>query len=250
MGKEVSNDENSERELKVSGMGYLSFLDMTKQVREYEAKLYVCFMIVTGDIFDLLTEEERLFMLNYTKIYARMTPESKTKLTELFKRDKDNIVLMCGDGANDCGALLNADVGVAISHEQTKHIASHFYSKGTSIKVLMTILKHCRSCFENGFISLKAVLLLGLSQALSQLLLLLVQDKMTFQQLMIQDVFVHLVPVLAMTVSSSSSYNLKKYRTSNESGFSYFMLLLVHSIVIVTSLSCFFIIRLLFVIPV
>ena len=61
------------------------------------------------DVFKLI--------LRHGFIFARMSPEHKTMLVESLKKEKLT-VLMCGDGANDCGALRAADIGVSLSPEE------------------------------------------------------------------------------------------------------------------------------------
>ena len=46
-----------------------------------------------------------------------MSPEQKSLLVQSYKNEKLT-VLMCGDGANDCSALRNADIGVSLSPEE------------------------------------------------------------------------------------------------------------------------------------
>ena len=44
-------------------------------------------------------------------IFARMSPDQKAELIEEYQAI-DYITAMCGDGANDCGALKAAHVGI------------------------------------------------------------------------------------------------------------------------------------------
>lgn len=52
-------------------------------------------------------------VLQYFKIFARMTPDAKETVIECL-HSVGLLCLMCGDGANDVGALKAADVGVAL----------------------------------------------------------------------------------------------------------------------------------------
>ena len=52
-------------------------------------------------------------ILQHFKIFARMTPDAKETVIECL-HSVNIMCLMCGDGANDVGALKGADVGVAL----------------------------------------------------------------------------------------------------------------------------------------
>eukprot|EP00804_Cyclotella_cryptica_P030113 CCRYP_009538-RA/>CCRYP_009538-RA protein AED:0.03 eAED:0.03 QI:136/1/1/1/1/1/6/155/1657 len=52
-------------------------------------------------------------ILGYFKVFARMTPDAKETVIECL-HSVGKLCLMCGDGANDVGALKQADIGVAL----------------------------------------------------------------------------------------------------------------------------------------
>lgn len=58
-------------------------------------------------------DEDTRKVLGYFKVFARMTPDAKETVIECLQ-SVGSLCLMCGDGANDVGALKQADVGVAL----------------------------------------------------------------------------------------------------------------------------------------
>jgi hypothetical protein len=68
-------------------------------------------LAVTGAALEqVMHDQEKMdFLQHYAHIYARMKPIQKQQLIEAMS-DKGRCVGMCGDGANDCGALKAADV--------------------------------------------------------------------------------------------------------------------------------------------
>ena len=114
---------------------------------------------------------------------------------------------MCGDGANDCGALLSSDIGISISHKRNQNkITAHFYSNDDSIKCLVTILRNGRACYENSVIIFKFMILNGIIQNCSILLFFSIgsSDFSTYQYLF-QDCFTVLISCLL----ASKYFNFK-----------------------------------------
>jgi manganese-transporting P-type ATPase len=72
-------------------------------------------LAMTGKSLALAFEcdEKTKEVLGYIKVFARMTPDAKETVIECLHSVGD-LCLMCGDGANDVGALKQADVGVAL----------------------------------------------------------------------------------------------------------------------------------------
>ena len=126
---------------------------------------------VENDEHSTLFRDLAKLMFERGKIFSRMQPNNKVELVNFFKEDKNNIVSMCGDGANDCGALLCADIGISISHKKSSNITAHFYSEDDSISCVEIILKNGRACLENSIIICKFMIIYGIVQNCSILLL-------------------------------------------------------------------------------
>ncbi|KAJ2761070.1 hypothetical protein IWQ56_005338, partial [Coemansia nantahalensis] len=76
---------------------------------------------ITGEVFrfvmDALPETTVGRALMRGAIYARMSPDEKAELIESLQRI-GYCAGFCGDGANDCGALRAADVGISLSEAE------------------------------------------------------------------------------------------------------------------------------------
>ncbi len=57
-----------------------------------------------------------------TRVFGRCTPSDKVSIVSTFV-EMGHIVLMCGDGGNDCGALKAAHVGIALSDAEASLVA-------------------------------------------------------------------------------------------------------------------------------
>ncbi|KAF2170950.1 hypothetical protein M409DRAFT_63959 [Zasmidium cellare ATCC 36951] len=71
--------------------------------------------IVSGDDFGPVQSIGRELGIESKDLRSRCTPEDKQRYVHELTQDKNNIVIFCGDGSNDAGALAQATVGVHMS---------------------------------------------------------------------------------------------------------------------------------------
>jgi cation-transporting P-type ATPase 13A2 len=80
------------------------------------------------------------YLLRQTRVYAGMLPEDKTSLVSTLRSLPYTFAVgMCGDGANDSGALRAADVGISLNNEEASVVAP-FMSQNASISCCTAVL--------------------------------------------------------------------------------------------------------------
>ena len=93
------------------------------------------------------------------RIFARMSPEHKTELVT-YIGNRGNVVGMCGDGGNDCGALRAAHAGIALSDAEAS-VVSPFTSKQKSPMSTVDLLREGRASLATSFGNYKFLILYG-----------------------------------------------------------------------------------------
>jgi cation-transporting ATPase 13A3/4/5 len=139
-----------------------------------------------------------------------MNPNDKTKLVQLFKKQNpNNIVGMCGDGANDCSALISADVGVSLKSRENIIMTSHLMAKTKSIAIINDIINIGKACYENSTIILKILLLYSEIKTCSRCLLKKYNDNLTRGQYFYLDCIIILFGCCLMSLSDPN-YKIKE----------------------------------------
>lgn len=98
---------------------------------------------VSGEVFrwivDYASQEVLHRLLVCGQVFARMSPDEKHELVEKLQ-SIDYCCGFCGDGANDCGALKAADVGISLSEAEAS-VAAPFTSRVFDISCVPEVIK-------------------------------------------------------------------------------------------------------------
>lgn len=110
-------------------------------------------------------------------IFARFRPEQKSQIV-LCLQQFDYIVAMCGDGANDCGALKAAHIGISLSQAEAS-VAAPFTSKDQNISCVKYLALEGRCALVTSFGLFKYMTLYSLIQFCTILILYSVSEART-----------------------------------------------------------------------
>ncbi|XP_068809784.1 probable cation-transporting ATPase 13A4 isoform X3 [Struthio camelus] len=151
-------------------------------------------------------------LLNGT-VFARMSPGQKSSLVEEFQK-LDYFVGMCGDGANDCGALKMAHAGISLS-EQEASVASPFTSRTSSIACVPELIREGRAALVTSFCMFKYMALYSTIQYLGVLLLYWQLNSFGNYQFLFQDLAI--TTIIGVTMSFTDAYpKLAPYRPPSQ----------------------------------
>jgi len=129
-------------------------------------------LAVTGKIWSIIIKHFPHLVprvLVQGTVFARMSPDQKAQLVEQLQT-LGYVVSMCGDGANDCGALKAAHVGVSLSEAEAS-VAAPFTSKIPNISCIPRIILEGRCALVTSFGVFKYMALYSMIQFISVLIL-------------------------------------------------------------------------------
>ncbi|KIR42837.1 cation-transporting ATPase 13A3/4/5 [Cryptococcus deuterogattii 99/473] len=171
-----------------------------------EAEMHDYQLALTGDVFRWMLEyaefETMERMLVKGVIFARMSPDEKAELVERLQY-LGYTVAFCGDGANDCGALKAADVGVSLSEAEAS-VAAPFTSQIPDISCMVEIIKEGRAALVTSFSCFKYMALYSMIQFMTVTLLYSFASSLGDFQFLYIDLFI-IIPI-AVTMGRTLPY--------------------------------------------
>jgi len=124
--------------------------------------------VLTGKELEKINDEELSKILESIKIFARVSPKDKLRITELYK-SKGEIVAVTGDGVNDAPALKGADIGVAVgSGTDVAKGAADLVILDDNFETIVEAISEGRRILDN----IKKVIVFLLSNVMDELILI------------------------------------------------------------------------------
>ncbi|KAG5847496.1 hypothetical protein ANANG_G00126670 [Anguilla anguilla] len=170
--------------------------NLTLQQRYHFAMSGRSFAVITAHFQDLVQK-----LVLHGTVFARMAPDQKTQLVEALQ-SVDYFVGMCGDGANDCGALKRAHGGISLS-ELEASVASPFTSRTPNISCVPDLIREGRAALITSFCVFKFMALYSIIQYISIILLYSFSSNLGDFQFLFIDVAIILVMVFTMSLNQA-----------------------------------------------
>jgi len=177
-------------------------------IKDTKLSLEVCpyHLAVDGASFDIICESFRdsilPFLATRGAVFARMRPDMKQRLVEILQ-DLDYRVIMCGDGANDCGALKAANAGISLSEAEAS-VASPFTSKTPDISCVPILIRESRAALVTSFGIFKYMAAYSITQFVSVMILYDIFSNLSDFQFLWIDLF--LITTLASVFGFNAAY--------------------------------------------
>lgn len=121
-------------------------------------------------------------------VFSRMSPDQKQQLVQTLQ-SLGYCVAMCGDGANDCGALKAAHTGISLSDAESS-VASPFTSREPNIECVVRVIREGRAALVTSFGIFKYMAAYSLTQFISVMILYHIDCNLTDVEFLYIDLFI------------------------------------------------------------
>lgn len=181
---------------------------------------------ITGKVWSVIREYHSQLiprLVTRGSVFARMSPDQKQQLVQElqtlgycvgkliseslnFGNDVFVLAAMCGDGANDCGALKAAHTGISLSEAESS-VASPFTSKNPNIDCVLKVIQEGRAALVTSFGIFKYMAAYSLCQFISVMILYSIESNLTDIEFLYIDLFI--ISVFAYFFGRTASYDGK-----------------------------------------
>ncbi|VVC45388.1 Hypothetical protein CINCED_3A014162 [Cinara cedri] len=141
-------------------------------------------------------------IITRASVFSRMSPDQKQQLVQELQ-GIGYYVAMCGDGANDCGALKAAHTGISLSEAESS-VASPFTSRKASIECVVRVIREGRAALVTSVGIFKFMAGYSLVQFLSVILLYYIDSNLSDFQYLYIDLFI--ISLFAFSISRTPAY--------------------------------------------
>ena len=150
-------------------------------------------------------EEEQMTadLLACSRVFARCSPQHKQELVTSLATRLGLTVGFCGDGANDCGALKAAHVGLSLSNAEAS-IAAPFTATSHSIHAMLDLVREGRAALVSSVASFKFMATYSLIQLITVLRLFYTNATLTDGMFLWIDLFLVLPFVVTMSQTAAA----------------------------------------------
>lgn len=202
--------------------------------------------VLTGQTWQVLKEHypdlvDRICVRG--TIFARMSSDQKQQLIMELMR-LGYYVVMCGDGANDCGALRVAHVGISLSEAESS-VASPFTSRVSDISCVPKVIQEGRAALITAFGIFKFMVAYSLTEFLTVIILYSIDSNLTDLQFLFIDIC--LIVNFAFFFGKTHAYKKKLSKTTPMTsliGLTPLLSLTVHmSVMIVFQMIAYYVVR-------
>uniref|UniRef100_A0A8C3A132 ATPase 13A3 n=1 Tax=Cyclopterus lumpus TaxID=8103 RepID=A0A8C3A132_CYCLU len=169
------------------------------EVRRWVASTFLWLQLSTRYLKFLFVYCSYVQLVLQGTVFARMAPDQKTQLIEALQ-GVDYFVGMCGDGANDCGALKRAHGGISLS-ELEASVASPFTSKTPNISCVPSLIREGRAALITSFCVFKFMALYSIIQYISVTLLYSILSNLGDFQFLFIDIAIILLIVFTSNLN-------------------------------------------------
>ncbi|KAA6361873.1 MAG: putative cation translocating P-type ATPase, partial [Streblomastix strix] len=162
-------------------------------------------------------------------VFARMSPDDKAHLVESLM-ELGQMIGMCGDGANDCGALKTAHVGISLSEVEAS-IAAPFTSKEATVEAVEAVLLEGRAALASSFHAFKTTAVYSMVQFMSAGILIYYDSMLSDFAYLIIDILITLPILFTVSYSKSAKGLTRKTPLGSLISFPVISSLLMHVVV-------------------